>query len=331
MISSHHFDRLLHPFSPKGKLLNLGLEGLKVTNRLLDAAKKYDSSCVIRDKIYRIALLDKNVQQLRNAAELHPEFATWLEPEEIEKQCGTSCLGGIVLTNGCQVIHVPTYLQGLWEACKDLSDNIVWSVEHPDEVSDWKQRLSCFDTVVFSAGSGLFHDNILQKDAEEFPAELVRGQSLELSLSEFDASQFPNESILCGKYIAPLNTPGDVLVGATHEYNAQPLKEEEVIDELKQRSYDVSPFVWDNGSMKRITSGYRVQSRRGKYGRMPIIGKSQHCDVHENAFLFTGLSARGLIYHGIYGHLLSRAIAAQDDNVLLEDNPDLLWWKHKIN
>ena len=315
---------LLHPFSPKGKLINLGLEGLESTNNLLEAAKKYNPHCILRDRLYRIALSEKNVDQLKLTAELHPEYATWMEPDDLERACGTSALGGIALENGCYVIHVTSYLQGLWEAIRIISpEKSTWQIVNPD--TDWKERLASFDTAIFSAGSGLFHDKIFQKDAQDFPVELVRGQSAEMHLDS-DAS-YPNEAILCGKYMTPLPDPSKVLIGATHEYKSEPLNEPGVLDELKKRSYDISPFVWENGELDRVTVGYRVQSRRGKFGRIPIIGKSKHNDVHPNSFLFTGLSARGLIYHGIYGQILSRMVVENDETSVLEDYPDILWWK----
>ncbi|GFH46195.1 hypothetical protein CTEN210_02669 [Chaetoceros tenuissimus] len=315
---------LLHPFSPKGKLINLGLEGLESTNNLLEAAKKHNPDCILRDRLFRIALSEKNVDQLKLTAELHPEYATWLEPDDLEKACGTSALGGIALENGCYVIHVTSYLQGLWEAVRTMSpEKSTWQIVDPD--TDWKETLASFDTAIFSAGSGLFHDEIFQKDAQDFPVELVRGQSAEMHL-ESDAS-YPNEAILCGKYMTPLPDPNKVLIGATHEYKSEPLDELGVLDELKKRSYDISPFVWEEGKLDRVTIGYRVQSRRGKFGRIPIIGKSKHNDVHPNSFLFTGLSARGLIYHGIYGQILSRMVVENDETSVLEDYPDISWWK----
>jgi len=299
-----------------------------VTNRLLTAARKHSPECIVRDKLYRVALSEKEVKQLQLPALLHPQLATWLDPKEVEEQCGTSSFGGVLLSNGCRVIHVPSYLQGLWGACQELAkDRVTWSVENGHDASDWKARLSKFDTVVLSAGSGLFHDSILNKDPKDFYVDLVRGQSIEMSLEAASATEYPNEAILCGKYFAPMPGENKVLIGATHEYQSEAFDSATVMDELRNRSYDLSPFVWDHGSVDRITSGYRVQTRRGTKGRMPIIGKAQQCDVHDNAYLFTGLSARGLIYHGIYGDLLSTAIVAQDDNILLKDHPDVLWWK----
>lgn len=323
---------LLHPFSPRGKLLHLGVEGLNAANKLIDAAKSHQPNCVLRDQLYRVALTEKNVDQLKDAADLYPKYATWVSPDEIESNCrpnSDSILGGVLFSNGCKVIHVPTYIQGLWSVCQDMSNGrATWCVEDsaiPKSNYDWEKRLSEFDAVVFAAGSGLFQDSILKKDAADFPAEIVRGQSIEFSYPS--SSDYTNEALLCGKYFAPLPGSGRVLLGATHEWKEEALEHSTVMEELKQRSYDLAPFVWDEGSVQKITVGYRVQSRRGKFGRMPIIGKSVHNDIHPNSWMFTGLSGRGLIYHGVYGDILSDAIIAKTESVVLNDNPDALWWK----
>ena len=132
---------------------------------------------------------------------------------------------------------------------------------------------------------------------------------------------------------APLPTTKNrgVLVGATHEYKEEPLDYDDVLQDLRKRSFDLSQVIWDHGIVDRITTGYRVQSQRGKYGRMPIIGKSMYHDVHRNSWLFSGLSARGLIYHGIFGETLSQAILKDDEGEILQRIPEAFWWKTTNN
>mmetsp|Transcript_24781 Transcript_24781/g.37002 ORF Transcript_24781/g.37002 Transcript_24781/m.37002 type:complete len:487 (-) Transcript_24781:5652-7112(-) len=334
---------LLHPFSPRGKMIHLGSTGLHISNELVEKARLHNPECVLRNQLYRVALTDKNVKDLQETALSHPEYATWLSSREIEEQCGssTNCLGGVVLSSGCKVIHVPSYLQGLWKACEDLSKHdATWALIDADtdnsccatKKSYWKDRLDEYDTVVLAAGSGLFKDSILQKDAVDFPVELVRGQSVEMLLDDpnMAESDFTNEAILCGKYLAPL-PQNRVLVGATHEYKEEPLGRDDVLKELHKRSFDLSHDVWHHGQVDRITTGYRVQSRRGPRGRMPIIGKSLYDDVHRNSWLFSGLSARGLIYHGIFGQTLSEAILKDDEGEILRQIPEAFWWKTTSN
>ena len=55
---------LLHPFTPRGKLVHMGKEGLEISNKLLIEASKYEPNCILRDRIFRAALSSKHVQQL---------------------------------------------------------------------------------------------------------------------------------------------------------------------------------------------------------------------------------------------------------------------------
>ena len=78
-------------------------------------------------------------------------------------------------------------------------------------------------------------------------------------------------------------------------------------------------------------SGIRVQSHRGNYGRVPMVGRLPHCS---NVWIFTGLSSRGLLHHALYArHLVDGILASTDPNPSLgtrdeaEATPsDLDWW-----
>lgn len=322
---------LLHPFSPTGKLVYLGKEGLDASNALVERALKYQPKCVLRDYLYRIALEDKYKTKLQETAKLYPEYATWLDASEIEKRCGTpTSIGGLKLTNGCKVIHVPTYLRGLWEACQDLSGGTAtWCLERDNSsrqrsTSDWKNKLSEYDAVVLSAGSGLIEDSVLSEAMVNIPAMSVRGQSIEMSLGN-SSQDYPNEAVLCGKYTSPLPGTNKFLIGATHEFKAEKMDATEVYNDLRKRSLDFLPHVWEHGQVDKVTCGFRVQTQRGKFGRIPIIGRAQTGNVHENTWLFTGLSSRGLIHHSVCGNALSDAILKDDEDVI--QYPELLWWK----
>ena len=55
---------LLHPFTPRGKLVHLGKEGLEISNSLLSQASKFEQTCILRDQMFRVALSSKHVDQL---------------------------------------------------------------------------------------------------------------------------------------------------------------------------------------------------------------------------------------------------------------------------
>lgn len=67
-----------------------------------------------------------NVDQLKETADLHPQYATWVSPEEIEDKCRPNSghiLGGVLFSNGCKVIHVPTYVSSSYKL--ELIGNIM--------------------------------------------------------------------------------------------------------------------------------------------------------------------------------------------------------------
>lgn len=128
-----------------------------------------------------------------------------------------------------------------------------------------------------------------------------------------------SEAVLCGKYISPVLQDDKMLVGATHEFREEALTDEEVYDDLKSRSYSLSPALWDSSTLDRVTVGYRVQSQRNALGRIPIIGK-----LTDTNWIFSGLSSRGLLYHGIYGEKLADMILHGD---VEEEDSHLNWWR----
>jgi glycine/D-amino acid oxidase-like deaminating enzyme len=376
--------RLIHPLSPRGKLVHWGREGLEATNRLVTiaeaaaaAASNKDKSppqIVVRDQLYRLAVTEQHVEQLQATANNLREYCTWwttdqliqagvisttgTEAADANTNTNTTVLGGLCLHNGCRVIHVPSYLQGLWAACRERG--AVWELVGNDDVSvdDWKTRLQDYDAVVLAAGSGLFSaqtqtpkngsnnssSSLLSR--EDFPLQLVRGQSVELRVPDRVKANdhgHPSQALLCGKYVSPL--PGDpnlYLVGATHEFREEALSPTAVKAELQKLTVDFSSHLWKNASVERWTMGYRVQSERGKYGRMPMIGRlpttsdaatsdeqlpETPMPIHANTWIFTGLSSRGLLYHALYGDILTDALLGGSEEPMLSRCSDLTWWR----
>jgi hypothetical protein len=201
--------RLLHPLSPRGKLVSLGLEGLASTNRLLDAAVPFEKGAILRKDIYRVALTDEQVATLQQTATMLPALTEWIEPDALWKE-QPQVLGALRLYSGCKVVHVPTYLRGLLAACQSIG-RIDWVVESncTSVDFDWQERLSAFDTVVLSAGAGLFQNSIIDRK-DKLPMQLIRGQSIELSLGDTTKLE---HAMLCGKYVSPLPERNRALIG----------------------------------------------------------------------------------------------------------------------
>lgn len=350
-----HF-RLMHPFSPRGKLIRFGLPALDHSNHLVQMASKNQPQCILRSQLYRIALKPNSDVQLHHTADEYPNLAKWMTKEEIRAKFDIESLGGLELGGGCKVIHVPTYLKGLWKECEmkasAVSGTIEWkqiqqqnNVENPslnmtNDIDSMNKHLDQFDAVILSAGAGIVRDKLVSGGVA-LPVQQVRGQSIELILPSADDSSKPHEAFLSGKYVSPLPSNAEYglsqrfVIGATHEFKDVALSAEEVMDELKRQTYDIARHLWEKGTSARLTTGVRLQSRRGTFGRMPIIGK-YICAVngglkHHNSWIFTGLSSRGLIYHSLFGRWLANAVLHGDEEELREKFDDFDWWKTAQN
>ena len=424
--------------SPRGKLVHLGVEGLEASNRLIDLACKSlgnspsrglvwgelrSSEIVLCDSIVRLATTEEQERQLKQTAIDLPQFGIWLDAEEAQKLIlssdehknhhslpledgendsftdATCVRGALRLSHGCRVIHVPSYLQGLWMSCQHLAKdskkgdsetvieiNVEWQqiAEHADPSTYVSMEHTSYDTVVMCAGAGIFthylgsqtqarrgepHEASLGAPAHDFPVHLVRGQSIEfVSKQEYSthiSEPLPmSHALLCGKYISPLPPIASsndhdtllhrVLVGATHEFQSDPSSNDDVADFLRKATKFMAPALWPNDisnerkdsdesaeyRIDRITSGYRVQSQRGRHGRLPLIGRlsrmppSLRSSLQLNprqpepeTWIYSGLSSRGLLYHALFAEWLVDGLWKNDESVLMDEHPELSWWK----
>lgn len=313
------------------------MEGLATTNRLIKVASEHHD-CILAPHLYRVATTEDNVRDLQKTALELPQLCQWLSPNEMKTTMAmddeandSAVLGGLKLSNGCQVIHVPSYLKGLWDACRsEFKQRVQWRILDSDMTDIVQQsHLEEFDAVVYCTGSTLFE----KKKNQDIPVQLVRGQAVELIHEEQPTK--PIEPLLCGKYVIPLS-PQRTLVGATHEYNEEPLSPTTVRADLEERLKGLLPSSLLQARVDRLTSGIRVQSRRvkgqsGNHGRVPIIGEwspeGMALPPSTSSWIFSGLSSRGLLFHGVYGDLLTDAILAGTEQHIMEKHPHLAFWK----
>jgi len=313
---------LLHPFSPRLKLVHLGMEGLDATNALLEKASRFEPRCIVRDRLYRVAATPQHEDACAEAALRYPMFCSGYD----------AATKRLELSNGCKVVDVPLYLRGLYASLvQDYNTDQFEFVQSTweDYCRASSSTLLSFpndnvDAIVYAGGGDMFLENILSRHA--FPIELVRGQSIILDES---LSSLPHrDALLCGKYLSPTAIPGRIVIGATHEYKEVPLSRDEVVAELQSRSAAFLPKdLFDNNStaaatLVDVTSGWRVQSQRGARGRVPMVG-TLHDEQKE--WIFTGLSSRGLLHHAICAEFLATALCDKDESILAKHQ--LLWWK----
>ena len=201
---------------------------MKSANKLVRAASKFEDNVVLRNKIYRISTNQAQATVFQETAAKLPEFATWIESkfdttDEDDNEDSfegkyfseeKNVLGALRLSGGCKVLHMQSYLKGLWSHCKSIGGGKKEWITYDDididitDNSQLEEHLAAYDCVVFAAGSGLFHSSILKQ--KEFPVSLVRGQSIEMTMNDCSLS---TNAILCGKYVSPLMEEGRVVIG----------------------------------------------------------------------------------------------------------------------
>ena len=320
-----------------------GLECLAATQELVEEAVRWSDPAeqeevVLGREILRLALTDTQINQLLATRDSLSQYCTWLEASDLPPGIPKNVLGGLKIhRGGCLVLHVPSYLRGLWRACKRLAEQ--GNVQLEFRICEASQSLvdaidwSNYDTVVLAAGAGLLQEpGLWRVESARLPVQLVRGQSIEMKVLD----PLP-AALLCGKYVSPL--PGDrrVLVGATHEFKDNPLPVADVTTTLRNATAPFYDWPDDEGvDIERITSGYRVQSQRGPRGRRPLLGPISADDGfphHDNAYIYTGLSSRGLLYHAYYARALVHQIMGAPGKDALFDaaltTEDWHWWRSR--
>lgn len=285
---------------------------------------EYEKGCILQDELYRVAVNHQHLEVLMETADRLPRIAEWIPRQQLPWMAQEQVLGALRLHSGCKVVHVPSYLKGLYQAIQSTGNGskewIVIGNDSDTKGLSLEERTAAFDAIVLAAGSGLFQDSII---TDKMPIQLVRGQSIEMTLKDLNLKS----AMLCGKYVSPLLEENRVLIGATHEFKEQALDDDQVRSELRERTDDFAADIWEDGTIDKITCGFRVQSNRGKYGRMPLLGKYD-CAFHPNAWIFTGLSSRGLLHHGIFGEILARKIIG-DETELFDEY--LHWWQGRTS
>ena len=229
---------LLHPFSPRGKIVYKGEEALQIANELIYKASCHDDDgkerkTILRNIIYRPIYKSSDMIKFQKTVDTYPEYMSWLSKNEEEFINNNNSnkeealpLACVKYMNGCKVIHVPTYLQGLWKECLSICNNneyssVKWKKEEIS--SSLLQDISNkYDIVILTAGAGLFQNNQLllnsspkpkeddHKEENSYPIALVRGQALEMQYhtsssngddNDSSNAQQENEAMVCGSML----------------------------------------------------------------------------------------------------------------------------------
>jgi len=328
---------ILHPLSPRGRLMWLGAEGLAEAKELLAVAQQHleeRESLEVAGSLLRPLMSDKNAETFAAAAEKDPSLLSYLEAGDVAST--TEGRGAYVIEGG-SVIDVRSYLNGLWNACvargAKLNPRRIALREDPNPSDDAAISLAELrqreDAVVLTAGAAL--GRVLSVRGVTLQA--VRGECLEFAEATEDATVLKS-GLLAGEYVLPGGQEAGtrmVRLGATKTFLEEGDGDDRGFFEVAGDDDGVArvasdtlapkaarlfpPLLGPEFELKRVRSAVRVHSQRSNLGRVPVAGR---IDEDEDAALWClgALGARGLIHHAILGRYVAEAVASGDETLI---------------
>ncbi len=303
---------LLHPLSPRGKLLWMGEEGynssislLKVAQGALRSKGRHDQ-VIGCNSVIRPILDSRQSEALTNAARTLPKWMGLLSKEEVIRRVGSlvpdSCMGGILLKNAA-AINSGIYLQGLALALLETG-KVDWIT---GQIENWRTLLPSYDVVVLCMGAEAI-EALSIKDAT-----LNRGQTITLVNDKLNV----NDAMISGEYCIPMRDDQGqniLVLGSTHEFLENNHLKSRPGPAAREGLFQKPLFSGLRKMELQIggsTSGVRVTRDRGRgVGRIPMAGRVR---TTTSAWAITALGARGLVYHALLGKLVARSIVIDQD------------------
>ncbi|CAM9671765.1 unnamed protein product [Laminaria digitata] len=319
---------LLHPLTPRGKLIWKGEEGFVAAKELIEvinarlvseageeggegtSAPHAPRGCITTEKVYRPLMDEKQFDMFTKAAEDLPQWLQRLTREEyLEAVPGSDaeCLGGVCI-RGALAVDAPTYLGGVWAACRRAANAGVSSGE--DGVSTeggatWVRESvenihaleasGEFNAVVACVGAGV------RKLAGVKDIASLRLYVVPSSVG--GGASGNGGKLLCG------STQEPVLAG---EKVDKPADMRKAMRQLRPKAARFFPAI-EGVEPVGVTSGVRVIQDRNSYGRIPVAGR---LPFSENGWVIAALGARGLIHHAYLGRLVAACALLNSDEHL---------------
>ncbi|KAH7675034.1 FAD dependent oxidoreductase domain-containing protein [Dioscorea alata] len=351
---------LLHPYSPKVKVLWRGEDCWNECLRLLSVAERaieargfdsinqdssffcMDEPIVCRRGILRTMMTEKNVEIMKENAR------TCIE------NCNLELLDKDAAQNLVPHLHVPLnaavympqalsirpthYLQALFAACKNQAYELCVSFSKKVEVNLYKESINTlcelagkYNAVIICLGAKV---DMLPELSGKLPLRTCRGVVAQLNLSAHSRDEYRcnSPSILSDAWLS-FQGPRTVLMGSTWDwslkYYSSSVCEDEssmALQELLPKASAVYPSIRE-WTFIRARAGLRAMPPLTNLGSLPILGCVNDAVKPKNRcmyWLFGGLGSRGLLYHAFLGKLLARAVVSDDEMVL---PPELTSWK----
>ncbi|XP_027901677.1 uncharacterized protein LOC114162101 [Vigna unguiculata] len=339
---------LLHPYSPKVKLLWEGAQCWKESMELLRVAEEASVS-----KDYRTGEsaedMEAFVAHKRGILRPATVMKNMIKLNDNVKTCLPSCrvqtLNNVEAQSLLPGVHLPFntafympealninsrhYLQALFRGCEILVKESSTLDSSQKQLSLHKRsvdRLSEFegeyDAVIVCLGAKV---NMLPELSGRLPLRTCRGVIAQLELHD-DMKGYPERapSILSDAWIA-VQGPHSLNLGSTWEWksvssspNVSSDEASKALQELLPKASTIYPGIKD-WVFTGARAGLRAMPPLTTLGSLPllgcindIIGRNHTCKY----WLFGGLGSRGLLYHAWLGNLMAQAVLSFNEEVI---------------
>ncbi|KAL8497786.1 hypothetical protein ACS0TY_021208 [Phlomoides rotata] len=348
---------LLHPYSPKVKLLWRGAECWQESLNLLNIAEgaifklinegKYEnpkigeSPIVRRRGILRPVVNLKNVNTMtENALNCLPECRIELLHEDAARKLIPNLslpLNLAFYMPEALNVNAQKYLEGLYLACENLTNEIPTSGHvhrelrfHRKSVQSLLELAVDYDAVIICCGA---RAAFLPELSGKLPLRACRGIIAQLQLGDDMREEYPEHgpSILSDAWLS-VHGARHIDLGSTwdwgsmnHSRDVTTEEASKAIEVLFPKASSVYPAI-EKWSITGTVGGVRAMPPLTADGSLPLVGcvgESRRCKY----WLFTGLGARGLLYHGWVGKLLTLAVLSSNEELIPKE---LTLWKSKM-
>lgn len=352
---------LLHPYSPKVKLLWRGAKCWKECLKLLSIAEQAVSSeelvsesgefgqdfggfIVRRRGILRPATSMKTLNVLNDNA--HNSLAS-CKIEIIDKDAALKLVPNLHVPFNLafympEAVNVNSqyYLKALFLACQNLVKELSASdfgkkklCLQKKSVCELRELEGEYDAVIVCLGAKA---DLLPELAGRLPLRTCRGVILQLQLPDNIGEDYPDHgpSILSDAWLA-IQGNRSLYMGSTWEWksrNSSPKvstdEASNALEELLPKASAIYPGIarW---SVAGARAGLRAMPPLTPHGSLPLLGCVNNF-VGDNLkckyWLLGGLGSRGLFYHGWLGKLTAEAVLSCNEQIIPSE---LTSWKDK--
>ncbi|KAK1549784.1 hypothetical protein Q3G72_007787 [Acer saccharum] len=350
---------LLHPYSPKVKLLWRGAECWKECLNLVNIAEAalgseksnlevgesgqtFSEFVVRRRGILRPATNMKTLNLLNDNAQ---NCLSSCRIEAMDKDAARNLVPDICVPLNTAFympdavnIRPQRYLQGLFLACKNLAKEPASGFGekelylHQKSISNLLELEGGYDAVIVCVGAKA---DTLPELSGKLPLRTCRGIIACMELPGSIRDDYPEHgpSILSDAWLA-VQGSRSLLIGSTWEWksrNSSPYvsidEALKALEELLPKASAIYPGI-KNWRFTRARAGLRAMPPLTSNGSLPLLGCIDDL-VSENSsckyWLFGGLGARGLFYHGWLGNLMAQAVLSCNEHIIPSE---LTSWKN---